>query len=377
MTEQIRSDRGEIVIYMDNKTGLSQNGFQLLSKYRGALMGIAALSIYFFHAWIPITLEPQHSSVFLLSFLEHFSKKIGFFGVDIFMLLSGIGITFAIKKESLPKFYYRRIRRLLLPFATVGIIRGITQNWGWKVIIGNLTGFNFFAKDINSFLWFVPAIAILYLLFPLYYKIFNKFPNKILFTAGVIMIWLLISVMVKDIMREDLFGFTNRIPVFVIGILIGYLIQNGKGIDLTVHSCILLFIMLFTGLYLAYVTNFKDFYLIVPLGNSFLPNLFISISLSLLVSKLFEMLEKRFSKFAGIILKIIGFFGMISLEFYCVQSWFIDIIPLLTEDGWSKHLVNIMLFFIITALSWVAYVLFKYFWEFIEHISKPGKTKTA
>ena len=340
-------------------------------------MGIAALSIYFFHAWIPITLEPQHSSVFLLSFLEHFSKKIGFFGVDIFMLLSGIGITFAIKKESLPKFYYRRIRRLLLPFATVGIIRGITQNWGWKVIIGNLTGFNFFTKDINSFLWFVPAIAILYLLFPLYYKIFNKFPNKILFTAGVIMIWLLISVMVKDIMREDLFGFTNRIPVFVIGILIGYLIQNGKGIDLTVHSCILLFIMLFTGLYLAYVTNFKDFYLIVPLGNSFLPNLFISISLSLLVSKLFEMLEKRFSKFAGIILKIIGFFGMISLEFYCVQSWFIDIIPLLTEDGWSKHLVNIMLFFIITALSWVAYVLFKYFWEFIEHISKPGKTKTA
>ena len=49
---------------MDNREDIGQNGFQLLSKYRNALMGIAALSIYFVHAWIPITLEPQESSVF-------------------------------------------------------------------------------------------------------------------------------------------------------------------------------------------------------------------------------------------------------------------------------------------------------------------------
>ena len=101
----------------------------------------------------------------------------------------------------------------------------------------------------------------------------------------------------------------------------------------------------------------------------------ISISLSLLVSNLFKALEQRMPRFAKIILKVTGFFGMISLEFYCVQSWFIDIIPLLIEDGWSIHLINLMLFLIITALSWVVYVLFKNFWELTERIAKKWKAK--
>ena len=360
---------------MDNREDIGQNGFQLLSKYRNALMGIAALSIYFFHAWIPITLEPQESSVFYLSFLEHFLKQNGFLGVDIFFLLSGIGLTFSVEKVSLPMFYYRRLRRIILPFVTVGIIRGIVQNWGWSVIIGNITGFNFYTKDVNSFLWFVPAILTFYLFFPAYYKLFTKSQNKILFTAGVIMIWLLLSTIVKDTMREDLFGFTNRIPVFVIGILIGYLIRNGKSATFTLHTYLLLFIMLCTGLYLSYLTEYEDFYLIVPISNCFLPTLLISISLSLLVSNLFKALEQRMPRFAKIILKVTGFFGMISLEFYCVQSWFIDIIPLLIEDGWSIHLINLMLFLIITALSWVVYVLFKNFWELTERIAKKWKAK--
>ena len=55
--------------------------------------------------------------------------------------------------------------------------------------------------------------------------------------------------------------------------------------------------------------------------------------------------------------------------------WFIDIIPLLIEDGWSIHLINLMLFLIITALSWVVYVLFKNFWELTERIAKKWKAK--
>ena len=133
--------------------------------------------------------------------------------------------------------------------------------------------------------------------------------------------------------------------------------------------------MLFTGLYLSYLTEYEDFYLIVPISNCFLPTLLISISLSLLVSNLFKALEQRMPRFAKIILKVTGFFGMISLEFYCVQSWFIDIIPLLIEDGWSIHLINLMLFLIITALSWVVYVLFKNFWELTERIAKKWKAK--
>ena len=353
-----------------------KNGLGLLSKYRNAIMGVAALSILFFHAWTPITLEPGESRVFLISFLEHFFKKTGFVGVDIFFLLSGIGLTFAINKGSTLRFYYRRIRRVILPFFAVGIIRGIVQKWGLVTIIGNLSGYYFFAKDVNSFLWFVPAIFTLYILFPLYYKIFCRFKNKLLFTVCVITLWLLVSLVLRNVMREDLFGFTNRIPVFVIGILFGYLIQNKKEIVFSLRTYLLIAIALLLGFYLAYLTNFLEIELIVPLGNSFLPSLLIATSSSLLLAKLFYMLEKRFPKLGNIVNKILGFFGMISLELYCVQSWFVDIIDLLLNDGWSKHIVNIAIILIVTATAWVAYELFNGFWELVELPFKKKKAET-
>ena len=62
-----------------------KNAFLLISKYRGAIMGFAALWIFFFHEWI--TLAPSDS---VLAFPEAFLKRIGFCGVDIFLLLSAI-----------------------------------------------------------------------------------------------------------------------------------------------------------------------------------------------------------------------------------------------------------------------------------------------
>ena len=353
---------------------ISKNGFKQISKYRGAIMGFAALSILFFHAWIPITLEPDESKIYLISFLEHYFKKIGFLGVDIFFLLSGIGLTFSIKKGSTLKFYYRRIRRIILPFFAVGIIRGIIQNWGIATIIGNLSGYNFYTKDVNSFLWFIPAIITLYLIFPLYYRIFCRFNNKVLFTIIVITIWLIVSLIVSDTMRKDLFGFTNRIPIFVIGILFGFIMQNKKEIVFNFKIYLLLAIVLLTGFYLAYLTTIQGMELIVPIGNCFLPNLLIATSLSFLLAKLFDMLERRLPKTGKIVNKTLGFFGMISLELYCVQSWFVDIIELLLNDGWSKHIINISLFLIVTATSWVAYVVFRSFWELVEIPFKHHKT---
>ena len=359
---------------MENNNGGCKNGYELLTKYRSAVMGVATLFIFYFHAWTPLTLEPQESRVFIISFIEHFCKLTGFLGVDIFFLLSGIGLTFAIKKQSIPKFYYRRIRRIILPFVSIGIIRGLTQNWGWAKIIGNITGFNFYAKDVNSFLWFVPAIITLYLFFPLYYKFFSKSKNKILFTANVIIVWLLITLLVKDTMRLDLFGFTNRIPVFVIGILFGYLIQNHKEIVFSINSYICLFLMLILGLYLAYLTNYKDFELIVPISNCFLPTLLLAISFTFLIAKLLDLINTRHPKTGKIIIKVLDFFGILSLEFYCVQSWFVDIIALLLEDGWSIILVNISIFLLVTSIAWVSSVLFKCFWELVDRLFKKTGT---
>ena len=84
----------------------SRNGFLLVSKYRNAIMGIAALWVLFFHAWIPVMPASTAGHFNLFGFIERYLKAIGYCGVDIFLLVSGLGLTFAIKKGSLLRFYY-------------------------------------------------------------------------------------------------------------------------------------------------------------------------------------------------------------------------------------------------------------------------------
>ena len=80
----------------------------VISKYRKAIMGFAALWILAMHEWrllIPYGESFWEREVFL--------KDIGFCGVDIFLLLSGMGLTYAIKKSSVGRFYFGRIKRIL------------------------------------------------------------------------------------------------------------------------------------------------------------------------------------------------------------------------------------------------------------------------
>lgn len=69
------------------------HGLDLISKYRGAIMGFAALWILFFHEWVTLFVNNQVGVN-----IEGYLKRIGFCGVDIFLLLSGIGLTFAIPR---------------------------------------------------------------------------------------------------------------------------------------------------------------------------------------------------------------------------------------------------------------------------------------
>lgn len=191
------------------------HGLDLISKYRGAIMGFAALWILFFHEWVTLFVNNQVGVN-----IEGYLKRIGFCGVDIFLLLSGIGLTFAIRKGNVLTFYYRRIKRILLPFLVMAIIRCALEKWPIIEFWKNISGINFYTKSIYSFLWFVPAILTLYLFFPWYYKLFTKTKKPVLFFLCSLEVWLVFSLFVRETMRGDLYGFTNRIPVFLAGVLL-------------------------------------------------------------------------------------------------------------------------------------------------------------
>lgn len=290
---------------------------KLLSKWRKVLMGFAALWILGFHKWI--VMSPQTSNLYQV---EMFIKRIGFCGVDIFLLLSGMGLTYAIHKKGLLSFYWNRIKRVMIPFVIVGILFGTIDQWGFVKILKNLTGYNFYRVSIYSFLWFVPAIMTLYLFFPLYYRFFERAKSKAVFLFCTLEIWFLLTMIVKDILRIDMFGFTNRIPIFVIGVYLGWLTQN-KRQKISRGMWFGFVIMLVLGLFLAYQANFKGLQLVVPVSNCCLPNILMSISLCFLFSGFCEWLEKfRNTRWLSIgISKFFGLFGMMSLEFYCVQEW--------------------------------------------------------
>lgn len=344
----------------------NENVIAVLSKYRKALMGFAALWILMTHEWQIISADGA-----FINTTERFIKAIGFCGVDIFFLLSGMGLTYAIKKESLLRFYFNRVKRIFIPFVAVAVVCAVVDNWGMDLFLKNISGINFYTVNIYSYLWFVPAILTFYLLFPLYYAIFSKAKNKTLFTLGVLAIWLLVSMILKDTLREDLYGFTNRIPIFIIGVLFGYNCQNkksetGKGIWLFFLAVLAL------GLYLAYQTNFNGLYILVPISNCCLPNILISVSLPFLIAKTIDILHKfigtRWLSFT--INKVLCFFGMMSLEFYCVQEWLASKVLGQLVEKYGAAISNLLLLCLVTLSALALFFVNKGFVFVVNKIDK-------
>ena len=347
---------------------IEKDGFKLISKYRTQLMGVAALFILFFHEGIKLW-----ENVPVIGAVEGFVKRAGFFGVDIFFFLSGMGLVYAIAKSSIPMFYYKRIRRIIIPFLVMAIVRTVFDQWPIVDFWKNIFGINFYAKSIYSFLWFVPAILTLYLLFPLYYQFFSKAKNKALFTGGVIVVWLIVSMVLNGTLRNDLYGFTNRIPIFVIGVLIGYF-QKNRTFDFTKGTWFVLLLVLVLGIYLSIQTNEHSMFILVPVSNCCVPNMLMAFSFSCLFAKLLDILDRKVSAVGKATGKIFGFFGMISLEFYCVQEFLGGKIISGLTGKIDNAFINIIVFAAVTVSALLLYLLSTYFFKGIEFaVSKITK----
>lgn len=352
---------------------LSENGgLALLSRYRRPIMGFSALWILFFHYW---TCMAQPGTWFAEK--EQFIKTIGFCGVDIFLMLSGIGLNYSIKKKSIPGFYYNRIKRVFLPFLIIGIYRCVTEKWPMEMFWKNVLSINFYTTYMYSFLWFVTAIMSLYLVFPLYHLIFKKNPGTV--TVITLMLWLLLSVYFRDTLRNDLYGFTNRIPIFVIGIYLGWLAQN-KEVKFTLTIWLALGVTLITGLYFAYLSNFKGYSFIVPVSNCCIPNLLIAVSLPFLMAKLFDLLMKvKYVKYVQMaVIKFLSFYGLFSLELYCVQDLVAAKVFEKLAPDCSLLFKNVVMLAAATVTGFVLYLIAKYFWKLVDFsASKIKKLRSA
>lgn len=332
--------------------------FELVSKYRKAIMGFAALCIMIFHEWIVVF--PMYP---ILNIIEAYVKRITFFGVDIFFFLSGMGLVFAINKGNLATYYWNRLKRIIVPPTVLLLILLFVDKWPLKDGLLSFCGFYFYTRSIYVFIWFFTAIVTVYLLFPLYYALFERAKNKIIFTTEVLIVWLILSIAFSGVMREDLYGFTNRIPIILLGVLFGWSKDHVKNRITGSHVMLLCFILIL-GLYFAWKTSMQGMYLVVPVSNCCIPNILITISL---VPLLAILMEKRL--FKGYLIKVLEFFGTFTFELYCLQEWMGSrFLPDIQARISRPILVNLVNFAMIILAAFILHKLIEVFFKLVESL---------
>ena len=171
------------------------------------LQVIAAFQILFFHLWAPLTSTQ----------IEQFILKTAYVGVDMFFFLSAYSL--AGREIDYVPFLKDRVLKLYAKFAFFTLIMALfSKSFGVIRVVKSLTLIEFFQKGGGAFLWFIPAILILYIIYPLFLKWNSRF--KVIW---VLLIWLVAGVFSEHVLSYTaVFIFTNRIPV----ILAGYLFKT-------------------------------------------------------------------------------------------------------------------------------------------------------
>ncbi|MBS6396218.1 MAG: acyltransferase [Clostridiales bacterium] len=202
-----------------------------ISKYRKELMGIAAAWVFLRHFGRPI-----FEGIWILGKVEWYTYTTGFLGVEIFIFLSGMGLVYAIHKETLKQFYLKRFFRVYPTFWIWLTVSTLVRDdvLSFKEYLSRITFYANWKVDLLEYMWYVPAILMLYLWFPFYYSIFRKRKNSFGFTAVTLCIYFLLKGFFYYEVREDLFLLLDRIPIFLIGVFAGHMCVEKK--DLLVEK---------------------------------------------------------------------------------------------------------------------------------------------
>lgn len=142
-----------------------------ISKYRKELMGISALLILVCHtiAYVDMPL------------IFHYILSFGNIGVDLFFLLSGVGIYYSLynNKKNTYRWYAYRFKKLMIPYLIITILfvaiklyLGLFSSTEIGFIIRYVLTIQFWLSHQGA--WFVAAIIPMYLLAPILYKHIRK-----------------------------------------------------------------------------------------------------------------------------------------------------------------------------------------------------------
>lgn len=287
----------------------------LISKYRTELMGVAMLMVVWHHLPIDINLS---SYKFL-----HLNAVLG---VDIFLLLSGIGLYFSTynKGFKIKEYLIKRFIRIFPIYAFIILVVSIIKgNHDLLNILCQITTIGWWIGK-GTYDWFIPNIILLYLLYPFWYYIL-KYKRGIYIGGSIILI---LYTIIFNLPQGYHFISLYRYPIFFIGIILGKILKE-KRYNKNINIIILFF---FTIGVIFSVYIFKNYYQpnispeLVSKGYLFSPYIFIVVGLCLTISY-FLSFNNIFNA-TNLLLKWIG---SMSIEIYLIHGQFIDLTKYLTN----------------------------------------------
>lgn len=287
----------------------------LISKYRSELMGIAMLLVVWHH--IPISIN---------STVYDFLKLNAGFGVDIFLLCSGMGLYFSMSKGlGLRNYYLKRFVRIFpiwtLFLLCLNFVRG---NFDLTYLFLKITTIGWWMGNVGMDYWFIPNIVVLYILYPLFHQVLYK--SSIIALSLIVLIYLAVLLLPEG----NYFQQWYRYPTFFLGGYMGMLIKKYSVSVSKIY--VLLFLILFVvGLCLS-IYGYVTIELInermdelKQTGWLFLPYFFITPGFCIIVV---YILEKYSLKYMNM---LFHFLGTISIEIYLLHGQFIELTSFITH----------------------------------------------
>ena len=270
-----------------------------ISLARGILMGFSALIIAFFHCY-----SYKFGSSFAGDILM-FLRKTGNIGVDIFLILSAVGLYFSFSKNSnLVEFYKKRFVRIIPSFLIVAIIYYLYIGVGVKAFINNILLISLYVNGNRDF-WYFSLIIVLYILYPLFHKVIDKYN-----------LWGLVTLLFVTVLGTVLlqkFNITiyqrieialTRVPIFIIGVYLGKMVLNKKEIPKYILLGFLIIFMVSNVLLFSH--HFK-YYIFVRYIYGLL-----AMAIVFLISYLYSVISNKYVN------NILEYFGLYSMEIYLI-----------------------------------------------------------
>lgn len=266
-----------------------------ISAYRSQLMGYAILWIMMLHF--------TFTQIKPLGFIAQY----GFAGVDIFMMMSGLGLFFSLEKNNnICYFYKKRFIRIFPTYYFIGIFTSIyIYHDNFPNYLFRYSTIGFWTNDIFGE-WYIPSIVILYAFAPYLKKLFDKKHLTILVFICIVILIAAYVIVAKEIVPkyDPHFFFLYRIPAFIFGMTCAYWVRNGVSPRYFLYllfAGIPIFILLFPNHHYNYNYKYLSIIFLLPAFTI----------IFLFISKLFHLINP-----------IIAKLGNASLEIYLIQGIF-------------------------------------------------------